>query len=72
MPAERPTDVIFYGRLNNYRSSIIASLRAANVIVRHLNAGIEGVWGDELTRAIDSSRIVLSLRYFGESTEGEW
>ncbi|GMH96971.1 hypothetical protein TrVE_jg4541 [Triparma verrucosa] len=58
------TDVLFYGRLNNYRAAVLEQLRSEGVNVRHVNANSEGVWGDELRREIDGAKIVLSLRYF--------
>lgn len=41
-------DVLFYGRLNNYRKSVIEKLRDEGISVRHLNAGGDGIWGEEL------------------------
>lgn len=69
------TDVLFYGRLNNYRASVIKLLRLKGVNVRHINANSEGVWGDDLRREIDSAKIVLSLRYFKnqkDRSHSEW
>ena len=65
------TEVLFYGRLNNYRSAVIELLRSQNILVRHLNAGREGVWHDELREEIRSSKIVLSLRYFTRGSGDE-
>ena len=68
------TDVLFYGRLNGYRSAIIKQLREEGISVRHVNAGQDGVWGDELDKHILASKIVLSLRYYGQedSVSTEW
>ena len=67
---EKYTDVLFYGRLNNYRSTVIELLRSQGVPVRHLNSGTEGMWGDELRKEIDSAKVVLSLRYFSKAGVG--
>ena len=67
---EKYTDVLFYGRLNKYRSSVLEFLRSQGIPVRHLNSGGEGVWGDELRGEIDAAKIVLSLRYFSKGGAG--
>jgi hypothetical protein len=62
------SDVIFYGRLNSYRNTVIESLREAGINVRHVNA-VEDKFGQELEDVIMDSKIVLNLGYFGDREE---
>lgn len=62
-------DVLFYGRLNDYRRQRLHMLREGGVRVVHANA-FAPVFEEELFELIQRSRIVLNLRYF--EGEEEW
>jgi len=66
---EEDIDVLFYGRLNAHRKSILETLRANGIQVLHANAR-EPIFGKQLNQLIMRSKIILNLRYFLE--EEEW
>jgi len=61
--AEQPTDVLFYGSLNDRRRAILNALQAAGLTVRCLY----GVYGAERDRAIAEAKIVLNLHFYEDS-----
>jgi len=61
--AEQPTDVLFYGSLNDRRRAILNALQEAGLTVRCLY----GVYGAERDRAIAEAKIVLNLHFYEDS-----
>jgi hypothetical protein len=63
-------DVLFYGHLNDYRSSVLERLRTHyGLRVFHANRD-RGLFGASLDRLIRAAKIVLNLRYF--ASDSEW
>lgn len=60
--AEQDVDVLFYGILNERRHKILEALRAAGLVVQHL----EGVYGAERDQWIARSKIVLNVHYYDD------
>jgi len=61
--AEQPTDVLFYGSLNDRRRAILKALQQAGLRVRHLF----GVYGAERDRAIAETKVVLNVHFYEDS-----
>ena len=62
-------DVLFFGKLNAYRRERLHHLRAAGIRVFHANAPGRPIFGRDLHVLIQSTKVVLSLRYFDHDTE---
>jgi len=60
---EQPTDVLFYGSLNDRRRAILSALQQAGLQVRHLF----GVYGVERDRAIAEAKVVLNIHFYEDS-----
>jgi hypothetical protein len=58
--AEQPTDVLFYGSLNERRRAVLQSLEQTGLRVRYLF----GVYGPERDRAIAEAKVVLNMHFF--------
>jgi hypothetical protein len=58
--ATQPTDVLFYGSMNDRRRTVLHSLQIAGLSVRHLF----GVYGPERDRAIAEAKVVLNMHFF--------
>jgi len=61
--AEQPTDVLFYGSINNRRRDILKALQQAGMNVRCLY----GVYGAERDRAIAEAKVVLNVHFYEDS-----
>jgi hypothetical protein len=60
MPEVQPTDVLFYGSLNERRRAVLQALQGAGLRVRYLF----GVYGPERDRAIAEAKVVLNMHFF--------
>ncbi len=59
-------DILFYGSLNNKRKNILDNLKNnfnLNVAIKNNN-----IWGDDLDKLIYSSKIVLNIHFYENST----
>lgn len=61
--AEQPTDVLFYGSINDRRRAILTALQQAGLRARHLF----GVYGAERDRAIAEAKVVLNMHFYEDS-----
>jgi hypothetical protein len=60
---EQPTDVLFYGSINDRRRAILSALQHAGMRVRCLY----GVYGAERDRAIAEAKVVLNVHFYEDS-----
>ena len=60
VPEVQPTDVLFYGSLNERRRAVLQALQGAGLRVRYLF----GVYGPERDRAIAEAKVVLNMHFF--------
>ena len=60
---EQPTDVLFYGSINDRRRAILSALQQAGMRVRCLY----GVYGAERDRAIAEAKVVLNVHFYEDS-----
>jgi hypothetical protein len=58
--AAQPTDVLFYGSMNERRRAVLQSLQLAGLSVRHLF----GIYGPDRDRAIAEAKVVLNMHFF--------
>ena len=61
--AEQPTDVLFYGSINDRRRAILNALQRRACSVRCLY----GVYGAERDRAIAEAKVVLNVHFYEDS-----
>ena len=65
----RPVDVLFVGKLNGRRRNILRALRYDHGL-RVLHGNADGpLFGEPLRAALESAKVVLSLRFFDDDRE---
>ncbi len=67
--AHGDVDVLFYGRVNDYRRRVISHLQQAGLRVLYPNVNGDSVFGEHLHCLTRQAKIVLNLRYFNEDAE---
>jgi hypothetical protein len=67
--ADGDVDILFYGRVNAYRRSMVASLQKKGLRVLYANINGDSVFGERLHCLTLQAKIILNLRYFNEDEE---